>query len=49
MSTIHLMHQIHFSKGVNTMSKKQLIKAINEDIDDLSDVELEIELMERFK
>ena len=31
------------------MSKKQLIKAINEEIDDLSDIDLEIELMERFK
>ena len=31
------------------MSKKQLIKALNEDIDDLSDIELEIELLERFK
>lgn len=31
------------------MSKKQLIKAINEEIDDLSDIDLEIEMMERFK
>lgn len=31
------------------MNKKQLIKAINEEIDDLSDIDLEIELMERFK
>lgn len=27
------------------MSKKQLIKAINEEIDDLSDIDLEIELL----
>ena len=31
------------------MSKKQLIQQLNENIDDLIDVELEIELMERFK
>lgn len=31
------------------MSKKQLIKAINEENDDLSDIDLEIEMMERFK
>ena len=31
------------------MSKKELIKQLNQDIDDLIDVELEIELMERLK
>lgn len=31
------------------MSKRELIKQLNEDIDELSDVEIEIELLERFK
>ncbi len=31
------------------MSKKQLIKAINEEIDDLSDIDLEIELLGDYK
>ena len=42
------MHQIHSSRGYS-MSKKALIKQLNEDIDDLTDIDLEIELMERFK
>lgn len=31
------------------MSKRALIEKLNQDIDDLTDIELEIELMERFK
>ena len=31
------------------MSKKQLIKAINEENDDLSDIDLEIELLGDYK
>lgn len=31
------------------MSKKKLIKELNDNIDELSDVEIEIELLERFK
>lgn len=42
------MHQIHFSRGYN-MSKNELIAKLNENIDDLTDVDLEIELMERMK
>lgn len=31
------------------MSKKNLIKKLNENIDDLADIDIEIELMERIK
>ena len=31
------------------MSKKKLIKELNDNIDELTDVEIEIELLERFK
>ena len=44
------MHQILFSRGYY-MSKAKLIAKLNEniDIDDLIDIDLEIELMERMK